>query len=111
MLGSAPGITRGAGKAVKLIGKFLLWTLAYAMGAALIFFLARRAEPPVTQPATTPVVAAPTAATSAAEPSVTEAGPPREDQEAAAPPALPQEATINPSSPPRRVKSIRIPRR
>ena len=96
---------------MKIIGKFLLWTLAYAMGAALIFFLARPAGPPTTHPATTPVVAAPTEATSASEPSATDSATPGEEQEAAVPPALPREATINPSSPPRRVKSIRIPRR
>ena len=116
MLGYGPGITRRVRDAVKIVGKFLLWALAYAAGAALIFFLARRPEPPVTTPATDPVSMAPAATSSANQspanetsPSESEASTPRD--ETAGPPALPSDETINPAIPPRRVKSIRIPRR
>ncbi len=100
MLGSATGIARHSGDAVKIVGKFLLWVLAYAVGAALIVALfARRPSPPATTPEP--------AAQSEAPASEDAATPPPES--APAPVAAPSEPTGRERSQPRRVKSLRIP--
>ena len=100
MLGSATGIARHSGDAVKIVGKFLLWVLAYAVGAALIVALfARRPSPPATTPEP--------AAQSEAPASEDAATPPPES--APGPLAAPSEPTGRERSQPRRVKSLRIP--
>ena len=100
MLGSATGIVRHSGDAVKIVGKFLLWVLAYAVGAALIVALfARRPSPPATTPEP--------AAQSEAPASEDAATPPPES--APGPLAAPSEPTGRERSQPRRVKSLRIP--
>ncbi len=110
MLGSATGIARHSGDAVKIVGKFLLWVLAYAVGAALIVALfARRPSPPATtpEPAAQSEAPASTPAANDAPPSEDAATPPPES--APAPVAAPSEPTGRERSQPRRVKSLRIP--
>ncbi len=93
---------------MKLIGKFLIWVMAYAIGAALIFFLARRPAPPINTPA--PVSEAPVDPSLANAPAPPdEPAPPGEEATASPTPAA--DTTAQTSPPPRRVKSIRIPTR
>ena len=95
---------------MKVIGKFLMWALAYAMGAALIFFLAQSPAPPINIAKPAPVAEAPPAQSVAPKP--TEPGettPPLAEE--AAPPAPAPDAMSTPASTPRRVKAVRIPSR
>jgi len=115
---------------VKLFGKFLLWVLAYALGAALIvFFLARRPAPPTNLPQPEPRAEAPAESSGAEAPSTVDPSPetptPGESsrteksteestaprQEASDPPPPAPEMIPRPSTPPRRVKTLRIPSR
>jgi hypothetical protein len=110
MLELPTGIARRPGDAVKVIGKFLLWVLAYAMGAGLIFVLSRRPAPPPHMPEPAPPAEAPADSPDASEPAApNEPAPPRD--EAVAPPAPVANETSPSSPPPRRVKAIRIPSR
>ena len=100
MLGSATGIARHSGDAVKIVGKFLLWVLAYAVGAALIVALfARRPSPPATTPEPAAQSEAPASEDAATSP----------PESAPGPLAAPSEPTGRERSQPRRVKSLRIP--
>ena len=110
MLGSATGIARHSGDAVKIVGKFLLWVLAYAVGAALIVALfARRPSPPATTPEPAAQSEAPAATPAANDaPASEDAATPPPDS-APAPVAAPSEPTGRERSQPRRVKSLRIP--
>lgn len=95
---------------MKAIGKFLMWALAYAMGAALIFFLAPSPAPSINIPKPAPVAEAPPAPSVANQPTAPdETQPPRGEE--AAPPATAPDTTAKPPSTPRRVKAIRIPSR
>jgi len=119
MIESAARIARRRGDVVKIFGKFLLWVLAYALGAALIFFVARRPAPPVNPPEPAPQAEAPAESSRADEPAGGETLPPEPAaaepattrEEASAPPAPAPDAALQPSSPPRRVKAVRIPTR
>ena len=100
MLGSATGIARHSGDAVKIVGKFLLWVLAYAVGAALIVALfARRPSPPATTPEPAAQSEAPASEDAATSP----------PESAPGPLPAPSEPTGRERSQPRRVKSLRIP--
>jgi hypothetical protein len=110
MLGSATGIARHSGDAVKIVGKFLLWVLAYAVGAALIVALfARRPSPPATTPEPAAQAEAPASTPAANDaPASEDAAAPTPDSAPAAV-AAPPEPTGRERSQPRRVKSLRIP--
>ena len=110
MLGSATGIARHSGDAVKIVGKFLLWVLAYAVGAALIVALfARRPSPPTTTPEPAAQAEAPASTPAANDaPASEDAAAPTSDSAPAAV-AAPPEPTGRERSQPRRVKSLRIP--
>ena len=110
MLGSATGIARHSGDAVKIVGKFLLWVLAYAVGAALIVALfARRPSPPATTPEPAAQSEAPASTPAANDaPASEDAAAPTPDSAPAAV-AAPSEPTGRERSQPRRVKSLRIP--
>jgi hypothetical protein len=110
MLGSATGIARHSGDAVKIVGKFLLWILAYAVGAALIVALfARRPSPPATTPEPAAQSEAPASTPAANDAPASEhvAAPTSDSAPAAV--AAPPEPTRRERSQPRRVKSLRIP--
>jgi|688.fasta_scaffold569476_2 hypothetical protein len=110
MLGSATGIARHSGDAVKIVGKFLLWILAYAVGAALIVALfARRPSPPATTPEPAAQSEAPASTPAANDaPASEDVAAPTSDSAPAAV-AAPPEPTGRERSQPRRVKSLRIP--
>lgn len=109
MLASEKGVARHSGDAVKIVGKFLLWVLAYAVGAALILALfVRRPSPPSAIPEPAAQAAAPVSTAPASAPPASGDAAATPDA-APAPPDAPPETIGHERSQPRRVKSLRIP--
>lgn len=110
MLASETGVARHSGDAVKIVGKFLLWVLAYAVGAALILALfVRRPSPPSAIPEPAAQAVAPVSTAPASAPPASGDAAVTTPDAAPAPPDAPPETIGHERSQPRRVKSLRIP--